>query len=267
VAAGAIDGSIFLWKTLEELSEQQVWRNVQEPVWAVAFGPDGHRLAIAISGRVDLYDIERNQRLWQATIQRSHGHMAFSHDGRLLVVHQQGTTELLEAATGKKVQRLKADAAAVAPTGQAMAVVHRGKLRLFDLFTRESTGRCPVPTCCNLALSSTARLLALATSDGAIEIWHIEGERRLTVLSKVMLGLSGHGDQINSLAFGHEGLLLASSGNDGTVRLWDSSTGTLMKVLTSHLGPVKLASFSDDGRLLCSTGLDGMVHLWGVVRY
>jgi serine/threonine protein kinase/WD40 repeat protein len=265
VAAGATDGSVFLWRTREEPSEQQAWLSEKEPIWAVAFDPDGHRLAVAISGRVDLYDIERNQPLWQAWIQRRHGHIAFSSDGRLLVVHQAGATEWLEATTGKRVKRLKADVAAVAPTGQAMAVVHGGKLHLFDLFTRQTTGRCPVPTCRNLALNDTARLLALATLDGAIEIWHIEVGRRLIVWSQVKLGLSGHGDRITSLAFGHDGVLLASSGNDGTVRLWDSSTGSVMKVLTSHLGPVKSASFSSDGRLLCSAGLDGMVHLWGVV--
>ncbi|UCD50204.1 MAG: protein kinase [Phycisphaerales bacterium] len=262
LAAGATDGSIFLWRTQEESSEQ-AWRKEKEPVWAVALAPDGRRLAVAMSGHVDLYNVERNQRLWQARVKEQNGYVAFSLDGRLLIVHQAGTVDLFDSATGKKVKRLRADLVTMASSGKAMAVVHRRQLRLFDPFTMRSSGRCPVPTCNNLALSSTACLLALLTTDDALEVWRIRGGRRLDVLLKVMLGLSGHGDRMNSLVFGRDGTLLASSGDDGIVRLWDSSVGGISKALMAHAGPVTSVSFSGDGRLLCSSGLDGTVSLWG----
>lgn len=145
-----------------------------------------------------------------------------------------------------------------------MAVVHRNKVRLFDLFTLKSTDRHPVPVCSSLALNVTARLLALSTPQNALEIWYIQTGHRLAVLSKVMLGLSGHGDRMNPLTFGPDGSLLVSSGSDGTVRIWDTRTGVVRSTLTAHLGPVTSASFGGEGRLFCTSGADGTVRLWGV---
>jgi serine/threonine protein kinase/WD40 repeat protein len=264
LAAGTTDGSVFLWNTQGD-SAMRPWRREKEPVWAVALDPGGRRLAVAASSRVDVYDVARNQHLWQARVKEQDGSMVFSPDGRLLVVRHAGVIELFDVARGRRLKRLKADQGAVAPAGQAMAVVHKGQLRLVDLFTMQSSGRCPVPLCSNVALNGVASSLALDTADGALEVWYVKGGRRLVVLSKAVLVSSGQGEQINALHFGYDGVLLATSGYDGTVRLWDGDTGVIKKALATHLGAVTSAVFSGDGRLLCSTGLDGTARLWGIL--
>ena len=57
--------------------------------------------------------------------------------------------------------------------------------------------------------------------------------------------------------------LLAAAG-DGTVRLWDPSTGKQLRTLQGHTGRVTgVCAVSVDGRpLLVSTGNDGTVRLW-----
>jgi WD40 repeat protein len=57
-------------------------------------------------------------------------------------------------------------------------------------------------------------------------------------------------------------MLVASGGNDGTVRLWDTASCQLLATLTGHSGTVWGVSLSMDGRLLASGGYDGSVWLW-----
>ncbi len=76
--------------------------------------------------------------------------------------------------------------------------------------------------------------------------------------------LSGHTGRVYSVSFSPDGTLLASGSWDGTVKLWDVSTGQEKATLTGHTGRVLSVSFSPDGTLLASGAYDGTVKLWDV---
>jgi WD40 repeat protein len=59
---------------------------------------------------------------------------------------------------------------------------------------------------------------------------------------------------------------VASAGKDGTVRLWETATGSERRRLTGHRGGVFTVTFSPDGRTLASGGADGKVLLWELAR-
>ena len=58
---------------------------------------------------------------------------------------------------------------------------------------------------------------------------------------------------------------MVSANDEGTVRVWDVTTGAAPRVLTGHQGPVSSAAFSPDGRQVLSAGYDGTVRVWDLV--
>ena len=73
--------------------------------------------------------------------------------------------------------------------------------------------------------------------------------------------LRGHTGPVVSVSFTPDGALMATAGTDGTVRLWDTATGT------PHGTPfagINVVEFSPDGRLVATASADHTLRLWDV---
>jgi WD40 repeat protein len=82
-----------------------------------------------------------------------------------------------------------------------------------------------------------------------------------------MLILSGHKGRLRSIAFSHDGQLLASCAGNGTaVSLWDTARGKRMGFLSEHVVRVACVAFSPGpDKLLASSDIYGRIHLWDPV--
>ena len=81
--------------------------------------------------------------------------------------------------------------------------------------------------------------------------------------------LKGHTSFITKVGFSPDGQRLASSSNDGTIRLWDPISGTLLQTLSGHGGSVESLSFAPgasssepDMQLLAYAPADKTVRIW-----
>ena len=68
--------------------------------------------------------------------------------------------------------------------------------------------------------------------------------------------------EINSVVFHPDGKMIASAGADQTIKLWDVSSGMLIRTFTGHKGRILDISFSSSGDTLASSGIDRTIRLW-----
>jgi WD40 repeat protein len=68
--------------------------------------------------------------------------------------------------------------------------------------------------------------------------------------------------EVSALTAGPSGTWLAAGGRDGSVLIWDTSTGERLAEYAVHDGRVQALATSADGTRLASVGDDGTVHVW-----
>ncbi|MBA0713545.1 hypothetical protein Golax_012575, partial [Gossypium laxum] len=73
--------------------------------------------------------------------------------------------------------------------------------------------------------------------------------------------LQGHTDSVSSLAFSHDGQLLASGGFDGLVKVWDTS-GNLKSTLEGPGGGIEWIRWHPKGHLILAGSEDCTVWMW-----
>src|SRR5439155_9722842 len=91
-----------------------------------------------------------------------------------------------------------------------------------------------------------------------------DGTVDLWEISSGRLRSRAHGSSIRSLAFSSDGTSLASGSDDGTIIVWDAKLTPQPRASDPHPSRIWSLTFSPDGRTLASAGEDG-VKLWDVV--
>lgn len=101
-----------------------------------------------------------------------------------------------------------------------------------------------------------ANLLASASHDRTLKIWHTTGECLHT--------LEGHEEVVWAMSWRSDGQMLASGGFDRQIRLWDVETGECLNILSGHASMIFAVAWHPDLRTLASGSSDCTIKIWDV---
>jgi WD40 repeat protein len=204
---------------------------VGESLTSLSISPDGTWYALgASSGRV--YLVDAKTRAIVASV-KAHGHVAF-HLGWSTAA---GAATLVTSGLDGKLR--------------VWSVPQLASLWERDVESENQVGR----------VSPDGKLFAIAGDDTTIEVTDLGARRTARVLH-------GHTARVWDLAFSPDSGTLASTSEDGTVRLWRLATGDPLAALTSdevRVSPQGVA-FSGDATRLAVGYVDGTIVIYDVAR-
>ncbi|MGE3314483.1 MAG: WD40 repeat domain-containing serine/threonine protein kinase [Planctomycetaceae bacterium] len=206
-------------------------------VLAIAFSPDGTRLASGGDGDVRIWNVSTGELDLKVPLPEMITALEYSHDGRML---------------------------AIASYDQGLSKDHQRHVRILDTIASNLEGATsivvPKPVGL-LAFSPDNKLLAsltLGSKSESITLWNVSNGTQGTPWLP-------HERNLYDLDFRSAGDLLATACHDGYVRVWETRTGKLRGMPMLHGDAVRGVQFIDNDRLL-SFGADHAIREWNIAE-
>ncbi|HEX5706735.1 MAG TPA: caspase family protein, partial [Pyrinomonadaceae bacterium] len=321
---------IKLWNAADRSELRTLTAAKLDPVWSLAFSPDGNTLVSSDEGTLRVWDVATGRELRALGAHGEHIRaLAFGDDGRMLAsASWDSTVKLWDARTWAELALLgghtgNITSVALSPDGRTLAFGDDWvRLKLWDLAAGSQKGTATAgersfggPKVQSLAFSPDAKTVThglsdLYSGDGAymsvnapVRLWSPDTGKELGRIEarvgsyeeeldaelvafspdkKLLAVFGGTGLVIwdlltgrqswgveseksyvtRSLAFSHDGKVLATGNFNKTVTLRDAASGRELAAPLAHAGEVSAVAFSPDGRVLASADATGAVKLW-----
>ncbi len=303
---------IFLISPLTIIAQEHTTLTHGGNVYSVAYSPINSSLIASAGGdhTIKLWDLEQDEVTTLGSHRDIVNSIAFSPDGKYLVSGSDDYTMKLWDVSGKRylstlshiTDRFRSQIKAVAFSPNGQKIVSAGlHIKIWDIHTlREIMTIRHRDWIFSVTYSSDGKYLAYGDTDGQINVRNVQTQQDVTQFR-------GDADSITALKFSPDDQFLASGGLNGSVKLWnllswsligtlptsatvtglsfspDSSilastdyevvnlwttrTGEQLTTLNGHLGWVFTADFSPDGTHLTSGGSDGTLRLWDITPF
>ncbi len=114
----------------------------------------------------------------------------------------------------------------------------------------------------SLAFSYDGGKLLSGGRDALLKCWHFYAKQ-----PKLETTINAHWFTINAIAFHPKGHIFATASRDKTMKIWETKTLKVLKVLEGvrdggHVNSVNTLLWIDEGKFLVSAGDDRMIILW-----
>jgi acyl carrier protein len=248
IVTASADGTARVWDVTEPIAP--VLR--AGAVSSAAFDHGGKRLVTGkVGGAVRVWNVQSWRRVTgpQPT--------------ERLVRAADGTVELWDAATAKRLRVAPTDALAVSRAGSLVAIQgDNSTVRIRDTadgktvaVLRGHSAATSSPYAVGIlsaAFDPDGTHLVTVGLDSTARIWVAATGRQLAVLR-------GHGNIIESAVFDPTGTRVVTTGQEGNARIWNAATGETEAVLPGASAP---AVFDARGEVLVTLGPHGTARVW-----
>ena len=113
----------------------------------------------------------------------------------------------------------------------------------------------------SVAINQSGEWLAFgARKLGQLLVWEWQSE-------SYVLKQQGHYFDMNTLSYAPDGQIVATGGDDGKVKVWNTTSGFCFVTFSEHSAAVSAVEFAKQGQVLFSASLDGTVRAFDLIRY
>jgi WD40 repeat protein len=258
VDAGKDNNSLRLWDLEQGQELRRCALPKNEPPIALAFSPDGTRLAAVIE-EDDLRVFETAS--GKAVLRLPHywpSRVVYAPDGKTLVSCGGPVVRRWDAASGKEQltwpgPKKGITSVALLQSG-SIAATGGEDVQLWHPRTGTPLNRIAVPGGVNaLALTADGKLLATAGRDRKVRLWQVDPMHVTDI--KETRALESHTLPLCGLAFSPDGKRLISGDVQSVLRIWDVAQGKELHVINNRSGTEHLSfAFSPDGKTVACAG-------------
>jgi WD40 repeat protein/serine/threonine protein kinase len=271
VASGGDDRIVRIWdlaawKPGEALPPVRSLRGHSDTVQGIAFSPNGKLLATPSRDRtISLWDVDSGDELRTFIGDANPSRLVFSLDGRTVVAGcHDGAVRMWEVARDRRQEGAllcKHDrnvrCVAFSPNGKWLASgSDDGQVWVTDLATGRRVNWFGLGAIVNeVMFSPDGKTLAAVCDeqDNSVHLWNVADWSRTD--------LPGHTSHVHGMSFSPVAPLLASSGLDRTLRLWDLSTSPPRTLAIKSCPGAWQVPFTPQGRYLITPFDNGMIAI------
>ncbi|KAB1283819.1 Periodic tryptophan protein 2-like protein [Camelus dromedarius] len=229
-------------------------------VWQCDTPPEGLRLKAPTGWKADLLQREEEDAEGEeeTTIrgkaapapEEQRGKVKYSRLAKYFFNKEGDFNHLTAAAYHKKVHLLV--------TGFASGIFHLHELPEFSLIHSLSVSDQRVAS---IAINSSGDWIAFGCSGlGQLLVWEWQSE-------SYVLKQQGHFNSMVSLAYSPDGQRIATGGDDGKVKVWNTLSGFCFITFTEHSSGVTGVTFTSTGYVIVTSSMDGTVRAFDLHRY